>query len=228
MAQDAPLSKARNLGGWPLSERHMSPRVSRRLWLNGALATALIGTTSQAAQKAKTARVALQPLGIFPGDLLDEIESGLQAELGCAVVRYDTKQLPPSAFYRPRQRYRAEKLLAFCRGLREPPATKILGVTTVDVSTTAHGVYDWGILGLGEVGGAACVMSTFRCRRRAKNRKQIHFRMVTTCIHEVGHTLGLEHCPDTRCLMTDARGSVLTVDKTNGHLCHRCRAKLGL
>ena len=39
---------------------------------------------------------------------------------------------------------------------------------------------------------------------------QTHFRMVTTCIHEIGHTLGLEHCPDTACLMTDARGRAST------------------
>ncbi len=72
------------------------------------------------------------------------------------------------------------------------------------------------------------MISTFRCRMNSPSEAQTHWRMVTTCIHEVGHTLGLEHCPDTRCLMTDARGRVSTVDHTTGHLCASCRRRLGL
>lgn len=172
--------------------------------------------------------MAVLPLGPFPAALLDKINAGLQAELGCKVVAQPMVALPASAHYAPRNRYRAEKLLKFLRARRVEPATKILGVTTVDISTTARGVYDWGILGLGQLGGDACVMSTFRCKRSAKDEQQVHFRMVTTCIHEVGHTLDLDHCPDRTCLMTDARGSVLTVDGTTGHMCPRCRGKLGL
>ena len=204
----------------------MPSPISRRLFIGGAAAAFLAARSADAAQSGADATVAILPLGRFPADLLDQIDAGLKAELGCQVVRYTSIELPRSAFYRPRQRYRAEKLLTFCKGKMVAPATKILGVTTVDISTTAHGVYDWGVLGLGQMGGEACVMSTFRCRRRAKDEAQVHFRMVTTCIHEIGHTLGLEHCPDTTCLMTDARGSVLTVDKTNGHLCARCRARI--
>ncbi|MFW5740391.1 MAG: matrixin family metalloprotease [Myxococcota bacterium] len=206
----------------------MSSPLSRRVWLGATLGLTLASRVGEAAEQSATTTVALLPLGPFPAGLLGQIDSGLQAELGCKVVRYPTASLPPSAYYRPRQRYRAEKLLVYCRDQRKPPATKILGVTTVDISTTARGVYDWGVLGLGQLGGPACVMSTFRCRRRATSEKQVNFRMVTTCIHEVGHTLGLDHCADTRCLMTDAHGSVLTVDKTSGHLCSDCRQRLGI
>lgn len=205
----------------------MPAHSSRRLWLGGVLASALISGLGHA-EEAAGAVVAVLPLGPFPEDLLNKITAGLQAELGCKVVAYPQEVLPPTAFYAPRQRYRAEKLLTFLRARRVAPATKILGVTAVDISTTARGVFDWGILGLGQLGGEACVMSTFRCKRRAKDEQQVHFRMVTTCIHEVGHTLNLNHCSDRTCLMTDARGSVLTVDTTTGHMCPRCRGKLGL
>jgi len=205
----------------------MPAHFSRRLWLGGVVASALISRLGHA-EDAAGAVVAVLPLGPFPAALLDKINAGLQAELGCKVVAYPSVALPSSAHYAPRNRYRAEKLLKFLRAHRVEPATKILGVTTVDISTTAHGVYDWGILGLGQLGGDACVMSTFRCKRRAKDEQQVDFRMVTTCIHEVGHTLDLDHCPDRTCLMTDARGSVLTVDGTTGHMCPRCRGKLGL
>ncbi len=195
--------------------------------IHGAVATA--ATRALRAQTvASQVTVALAPLGPFQPTLLDEIERGLIAELHVAVVRAGPFELPRSAFYAPRRRYRAERLLDFLRPQMRAPATRVLGVTEVDISTTAHGVSDWGILGLGDLGGRACVISTWRCRRTARDAAQASFRMVTTCVHEVGHTLGLEHCPDTSCLMTDARGSVLTVDRTSGHLCARCRRRVGL
>lgn len=174
------------------------------------------------------ATVALAPLGAFPPPFLAEIEAGLRAELGVAVVRLPPSALPRAAWYPPRRRYRAERLIDFLRPMVRPPATRVLGVTQADISTTAHGVHDWGVLGLGDLGGLGCVISTFRCRMNSPSEAQTHFRMVTTCIHEIGHTLGLEHCPDTACLMTDARGLVRTVDRTSGHLCSRCRTRLGL
>lgn len=200
------------------------PTLSRRSLLLGASSLALARVAG--AQRRET--VALMPLGRFAPALLTEIEARLREELGAGVVRYDPVALPVSAFYPPRQRYRAERLLDFLRPRVRLPATRVLGVTEVDISTTAHGVRDWGVLGYGDVGGTACVISTFRCRMNSPSVSQTRFRMVTTCVHEVGHTLGLEHCPDTRCLMTDARGSVRTVDGTTGRLCARCRRLAGL
>ena len=44
-------------------------------------------------------------------------------------------------------------------------------------------------------------------------------------MHEIGHTLGLDHCPNYGCLMEDARGTVLTVDREYD-LCGDCRQRL--
>jgi archaemetzincin len=174
------------------------------------------------------ARVSVQPLGPFDATLFDRIASSLTSELSVTVQRESSIDLPRAAYYARNRRYRAERLLDFLRGRVAAPVNRILGVTEVDISTTAHGVADWGILGLGDLPGPACVISMFRCRRNARDAAQVHFRMVTTCVHEVGHTLGLDHCSDTRCLMTDARGTVRTIDQSSGRLCNRCRARLGL
>jgi archaemetzincin len=211
----------------------MDITLSRRAALGSI---ALVATPSIArsqsydsmAIRPQDARVAVQPLGSFDSALFDQIANGLTAELGVVVQRESAVDLPRAAYYARNRRYRAERLLDFLRGRVRAPVNRILGVTEVDISTTAHGVYDWGILGLGDLPGPACVISMFRCRRNARDAAQVRFRMVTTCVHEVGHTLGLDHCPDTRCLMTDARGTVRTIDQSSGRLCNRCRARLGL
>lgn len=202
--------------------------MDRRRFVGLCLGATAAGLAGSLARAQSIATVAVAPLGPFPEAFLREIEAGLRAELGVGVVHLPEVPLPASAWYPPRRRYRAERLIDALRPRLRPPATRILGVTASDISTTAHGVRDWGVLGLGDLGGLGCVISTFRCRMNAPNEAQVHFRMVTTCVHEIGHTLGLEHCPDTSCLMTDARGLVRTVDLSSGHLCARCRSRLGL
>jgi archaemetzincin len=180
------------------------------------------------ATPARGIRVSVQPLGRFDASLYEQIASALSAELSVQVQREPSIPLPREAYYPARGRYRADALLNFLRPRVRPPVDRVIGVTEVDISTTAHGREDWGVLGLGDMPGPCCVVSRFRCRRNARDAAQVLRRMVTTCVHEVGHTLGLEHCPDTRCLMTDARGTVATVDQTDGRLCNACRARLSL
>jgi archaemetzincin len=109
--------------------------------------------------------------------------------------------------------------------LKPDGASRILGITAVDISTTKGSVADWGILGLATIDGTACVISTFRTRRGAKNDEHAAQRFAKTAVHELGHTFGLEHCPTYGCLMEDGKGSVLTTDHEY-ELCAACRAKL--
>jgi archaemetzincin len=135
--------------------------------------------------------------------------------------------LPRNAFYAPRSRYRAEKLLEFLRPRLPAGALRIAGITASDISTTKPPFEDWGILGLATIDGSACVLSTFRCHRRAKSAEHARVRFAKTAVHELGHTFGLEHCPVRGCLMQDGGGSVLTTDGERD-LCPACRKELGV
>jgi archaemetzincin len=107
----------------------------------------------------------------------------------------------------------------------DPSATRILGLTSVDISTTKGNVEDWGILGLASLDGRVGVLSSFRCRRGTRSAAQVAHRLGKTAVHELGHTFGLEHCPSTGCLMRDGQGSVFTTD-SEYDLCSTCREKL--
>lgn len=185
--------------------------------------------TEATAERAEVrGEVVLVVLGSFPPDLVDAVEAKLREELQVEVTRRAPRDLPKAAYYKPRRRYRAEKLLDHLLTLipNAPKTTRVLGLTEVDISTTNEPHKDWGIFGLGLVPGQAAVISSYRLRRRAKNRDHLKFRVAVTATHEIGHTFGLPHCEHEGCVMQDAEGSIKNTDTGTGHLAHDCRARM--
>jgi archaemetzincin len=135
----------------------------------------------------------------------------------------DCQELPKAAYYPPRKRYRAERLLTYLNQRMPKDGWRILGLTDTDISTTNGKYPDWGVMGLGELPGTATVISSFRCRKKARGAAHAIERLAKVAVHEIGHTLGLPHCPTRGCLMEDAMGKVVTTDRERD-FCPRCRA----
>lgn len=133
--------------------------------------------------------------------------------------------LPEEAYYPPRKRYRADKLLDFLEKRIPKDDFRVLGLIGEDISCTKGEFYDWGIVGYARINGPASVLSSFRCKRGARNDKHAHIRFGKVAVHEVGHTLGLEHFPTWGCLMEDAQGRISTFDREYD-ICQRCRIRL--
>jgi archaemetzincin len=174
--------------------------------------------------------VVLVPLGRkdFPADLLDAVTQGLKDELQVDVRRLARQPMPKAAFYAKRKRWRADVLLTHLPTLVPDmkDTTRVLGLTTHDISTSKPPFEDWGIFGLGNMPGPAAVISSFRLRRKAKDAAQVEFRVVNTAIHEIGHTFGLDHCTEAHCPMLDAEGGITNTDTSSGKLGEGCRAVL--
>jgi archaemetzincin len=207
--------------GVPCHDRGVSALTRRGLVLGGLGCLLTPGVAA-----AKTTALVLQPLG-NANALVEPVASALAAFYDLNVTIATSKALPKRAFYRPRGRYRAEILLDFLAEVAPPGAERVLGLTSVDISTSKPPHEDWGILGLASVGGQACVLSSFRCQRRSSGPAHARQRLAKTAVHEVGHTFGLPHCLNRGCLMEDGGGSVLTTDRETD-LCADCRAKLSV
>lgn len=165
----------------------------------------------------------------FPPALVDAIEAELRRVYQVEVRRLDPRALPRSAFTAPRRRYRADRLLDYLgEQIPEgaPTRTRVLGLTTADISTSKDGFKDWGIFGLGALGGTAAVVSSHRLRRKARDAAQVQWRVTNTAVHELGHVLGLDHCEEPRCVMLDAQGGITNTDDSTGEPGPMCRAKL--
>lgn len=164
----------------------------------------------------------------LPKDQIEAVAAGLEAALPVQVDRTPVVvPLPKSAWYAPRRRYRAEKLLDVLEA-HAPPGGKALGLTTVDISVSKEGVKDWGIFGLATLGGSSAVISSFRLKKGRPSPARLRHRITSTAVHEIGHTFGLPHCPEPGCVMQDALGSIRNTDSGDGRLGPKCAEQLGI
>lgn len=186
-------------------------------------AAAVVALLAGAAWAAPAKVVAVVPLGPVAPEHLETVAQALRARLDAEVRLETRRELPAEAFYAPRKRYRAEKLLDFLEGLDLPDAWRVVGVTEAEISTTKGEVYDWGIAGLGSLGGKPCVLSVFLYKKHSRTKAVLQRRLDDITAHEFGHTLGLDHCESQGCVMADARGKAMaSADRSSGRYCDRC------
>lgn len=202
-------------------------------WIFTVLISALLFSCSNSGPK----NIAIQPLGEFDAALIDTIAASIEKTFQFEVTVLPTREMPQSAFINVKSaRYRADTILRIFSREKPEEFDHMLGITASDISTTkkdANGntlspksrYEDWGVFGLGNMPGPACVVSSFRLN--TNDRTQLVERLKKVCNHELGHNLGLDHCTSSdKCVMTDAAESIRTVDNSYMVLCDACSAQI--
>lgn len=177
---------------------------------------------------ASTRVLLLVPLGTMERQLFEDAANGLRSRFTFEVRASLSTPLAKAAWYAPRKRWRAEKLLDQLEAVGDAATWRVLGLTEASISTTKGKVFDWGIAGLARIDGKSGVVTSHIYRRvRKKSRKLYRRYFRDLVLHEVGHTLGLDHCPLRRCLMADAKGNALrSARASSGHYCPHCTKRI--
>jgi len=179
--------------------------------------------------------VGIQAYNGFSKTKTDMIAKTISDFYGVKTILLEDKTISKKAFIHVKSpRFRADSIILFQRrALAETDTLDfILGLTAKDISTTkyekgrkmklpAYKYQDWDVIGLGYCPGNSCVISTFRIRH--KNSATETLRLKKVSVHEFGHNLGLPHCPDKKCVMTDAVESIATIDNAKLELCKKCK-----
>jgi len=167
----------------------------------------------------------LLPMGSPPEAVLHELEGGLDRAFGLRTCRAQGFADPPEAFDPARNQWNAVALLRAL--LRRPPSEgePLLGVTERDLFVPVLTF----VFGQAQLGGRVAVISLARLRPEfhglRPDGRLLAGRAVKEAVHEVGHTLGLLHCPERRCPMALSLG-LDDLDFKTAAPCASCAALL--
>ena len=126
------------------------------------------------------------------------------------------------AFARDRMRnqYYSTAILQAMQPFAEPD-TRLLAVTSLDLYVPVLTF----VFGEAQLSGGCAVVSLHRLREEfyglPAREDLLRERLVKEAVHELGHTFGLRHCDDWRCVMTSSQ-AVERLDVKGAEFCFLC------
>jgi archaemetzincin len=169
--------------------------------------------------------IVLVPIGPVPADLLDGLAAPLGETFGLACRVAAAIPIPPAAFDQRRRQYLGRRILAALARLDVPDAERVLGI--IDADCHAPGLNF--IFGQASVHGRDAFIALPRLRESfyglPEDEPLFRERTLKEAVHELGHTYGLGHCPDPKCVMHFSN-SLHDTDVKGAEFCPRCQTQL--
>lgn len=165
--------------------------------------------------------IRLVSVGAVDALLLEYLSLILGETLRCT-VRIAPEGVPPDPFYDPmRRQHYSTRIVEHLAKTYDSPGEKVLGVAEVDLFIPILTF----VFGEAQLGGRAALLSIARLRQTfyglPEEPERLYHRVEKEALHELGHTLGLVHCPDYGCVMHFSN-SVEEVDLKGERFCGTC------
>ena len=170
-------------------------------------------------------KVLLVPVGEVDQSLVDWLEVHLADVIDSVVESAPEITLPERGYNERREQYLGDSILEALRRLSYPDAGRLLGLVNADLY--ARGLNF--IFGQASVHGRTACVALPRLRQSfyglPEDEELFHQRVLKECVHELGHTWGLEHCPNPKCVMYFSN-TLADTDQKSVHYCPECSRKL--
>ena len=143
------------------------------------------------------------------------------------VIILNSVNIPSEFFNHAIRQYSADSLIMLLSKLQNDTIIEIIGLTHKPLFTIKPAkplpYFDENIFGMAYQPGNACVVSDFKFG--TINIKIFNQRLRNVVLHEIGHNLGLSHCQEEKCIMSE-KWEYQTLDKSGNDYCNKCINKL--
>jgi archaemetzincin len=168
--------------------------------------------------------IELIAIGGVDHELLELLQRGIHAVFRCQVGLGKEMPEPSSAFDSQRQQYAALTIVRALRARKLPgKKDRVLGVVDHDLYVPELNF----VFGLAS--GAVAVIGLARLRQEfyglPPGPDRLPQRALTEAVHELGHTYGLPHCRNPKCVMFFSN-TLDDTDRKGSGFCPRCESKL--
>ena len=168
-------------------------------------------------------KITLKPLGNISGETLEKIKEGVGGIFHCPVEIEAGFGDLAQAYNPERKQYLSSKLLASLgKSEREE---RVVGVVDVDLYVPRLNF----VFGEADIASGTAIVSLCRLKPEyyglAPDEALFLERATKEIVHELGHTFGLGHCPNNKCVMHFSN-SLADTDLKEARFCSRCRPKI--
>ncbi len=165
--------------------------------------------------------IAVIPVGPVSRDLLVWLQDRLPATIGRRAVVGEQAPVPPRAWNQSRHQCLGDAILETLHRLRYPEAERLVGLIERDCYAPGLNF----VFGQAAANGREAMVALPRLRQSfyglPEDPTLFCERALKEVVHELGHTWGLGHCPDPRCVMHFSN-RLADTDFKGPHCCPHC------
>jgi len=168
-------------------------------------------------------KIILKLLGNIADEIAEKLKDNVSSIFHCPVeIKVNFSDLA-QAYDPERKQYSSSKLLASLG--KAERGERIVGITDIDLYVPRLNF----VFGEADVVSGTAIISLYRLRQEyyglAPDETLFLERATKEIVHELGHTFGLEHCPNNKCVMHFSN-SLADTDLKEAHFCSECRPKI--
>ena len=168
-------------------------------------------------------KITLKPLGNIADEIMRDLKNRVGGVFHCPVEMEAEIIDLSQAYNSERKQYLSSKLLA-C--LKKPDQyERVVGIADVDLYVPRLNF----VFGEADMASGTAIVSLYRLHQEyyglASDNTLFIQRATKEVVHELGHTFGLGHCHNNKCVMHFSN-SLADTDLKQVHFCNKCRPKI--